>query len=65
MFDEFVSPTFGSLRSNLVLLGGTAQANNYSREFNADDRRHVLEGCTKLIPSLKDAEIIKEQVAGY
>lgn len=44
------------------MLGGTSQVDNYSLDVNADDRRHILEGCAKLDPSVKDAEIIEDMV---
>lgn len=45
-----------------VVLGGTSQENNYNKNVNADDRRHIYEGCLKLNPLVKDAEIIKDMV---
>lgn len=53
-------PTIDSRHS--VVLGGTSQVDNYSLYVNADDRRHILEGCAKFDPSIKDAEIIDDMV---
>lgn len=45
-----------------VVLGGTSQENNYNMSVVAADRRHILEGCAKLNPLVKDAEIVKDMV---
>lgn len=45
-----------------VVLGGTSQVNNYSLNVCAKDRRHIYEGCVKLNPSVKDAEIVEDMV---
>lgn len=47
---------------NSVVLGGTSQKNNYNMNVDVDDRRHIYEGCLKLNPTIKDAEIIKDVV---
>lgn len=56
----FIWPPFYSLHS--VVLGGTSQEASTSLYVNADDRRFILDGCIKLDPSIKHAEIIADQV---
>lgn len=47
---------------NTVVLGGTHQENDYNSNVNDDDRRFIYDGCIKLIPSIKRAEIEIERV---
>lgn len=44
-----------------VIVGGTHQENDFSTEINEDDKIHILKGCSKYIPSLEKAEVIKHQ----
>jgi len=49
-------------RSNDMILGGVAQSNDWSLDTRIEDREHILEKCIKLIPELKNAEIIEDMV---
>lgn len=49
-------------RSNDLILGGVAQSNDWSLDTRIEDREHILEKCSKLIPELKNAEIIEDMV---
>ena len=49
-------------RSNDMILGGVAQQNNWSLATSEEDRNYILEKCSKLIPELKEADIIEELV---
>lgn len=47
--------------SDLVVLGGVKKENEYHNEPNDEDCKNIFERCCKLIPSLKDAEIVGKQ----
>ena len=47
---------------NTVVLGGTHQENDYNVNVNDDDTHFIYDGCIKLIPSIKRAEIAMEKV---
>tara|TARA_B110000438_G_scaffold303164_1_gene363468 strand:+ start:511 stop:1452 length:942 start_codon:yes stop_codon:yes gene_type:complete len=49
-------------RSEDMILGGVAQSNDWSLETRMEDREDILEKCCKLIPELKNAEIIEDMV---
>ena len=49
-------------RSNDLILGGVAQSNDWSLDTRIEDREYILEKCSKLIPELKNAEIIEDMV---
>jgi len=49
-------------RSNDMILGGVAQEGNWSLEPTEEDRNFILEKCSKIIPDLKNAEIIEDIV---
>ena len=49
-------------RSNDMILGGVAQENNWNEEPTDEDRNFILDKCSKIIPELKDAEIIEDIV---
>ncbi|MEC7712429.1 MAG: FAD-dependent oxidoreductase [Candidatus Thermoplasmatota archaeon] len=49
-------------RSNDMILGGVAQEGNWSLEPTQEDRNFILEKCSKIIPDLKNAEIIEDIV---
>ena len=49
-------------RSNDMILGGVAQEGNWSLEPTKEDRNFILEKCSKIIPDLKNAEIIEDIV---
>lgn len=54
---------FRSYRSiNTVVLGGTHQENDYNTNVNDDDTHFIYDGCIKLIPSIKRAEIAFSKV---
>jgi glycine/D-amino acid oxidase-like deaminating enzyme len=48
-------------RSDMVVLGGTQERDQFSLEPNEDDCKGILERCCKLVPSLKNAKILKKQ----
>jgi len=48
--------------SDTVILGGTKQVGNWSREVNADDSRDIMDNCCDIYPSLRSAQIIREWV---
>ena len=45
-----------------MILGGVAQENNWNVEPTDEDRNFILDKCSKIIPELKDAEIIEDIV---
>ena len=45
-----------------MILGGVAQTNDWSLDARIEDREYILEKCIKLIPELKNAEIIEDMV---
>lgn len=47
---------------NTVVMGGTHQENDYNTNVNDDDTHFIYDGCTKLILSIKRAEIVMEKV---
>ncbi|CRL02618.1 CLUMA_CG015799, isoform A [Clunio marinus] len=48
--------------TNDVILGGTHQVNDYSLEISKADSAFIFNGCKKIIPSIENAEVIKEMV---
>ncbi|GAB6022028.1 hypothetical protein CHUAL_006178 [Chamberlinius hualienensis] len=55
--DNYIIPN-----SEFVVLGGTHQRGNWNLEPNPEDRKHIMEGCTKILPSLKNARVVGEWV---
>lgn len=51
---------FRIVSADVVILGGTHQENDYNTHVNADDTKFIYDGCMKLLPSIKRAQIIKE-----
>ncbi|RDD41237.1 D-aspartate oxidase [Trichoplax sp. H2] len=49
-------------QSGIVVLGGTYQVGNWNTNIDKNDSKKIFENCCKLIPSLKNAEIIEETV---
>ena len=49
-------------RSNDMIIGGVAQEGNWNESPTDEDRNFILEKCSKIIPGLKDAEIIEDIV---
>lgn len=47
---------------NSVILGGTHQENDYNTNVDVDDRNFIYNGCIRLMPSIKGAEIVGEKV---
>ena len=45
-----------------VMLGGTTQIGNWSKEISSSDRQNIITRCSQYIPSLAQAEIIDEWV---
>ncbi|RZB40693.1 DAO domain containing protein [Asbolus verrucosus] len=52
--DNYVIPN-----ENCVILGGTHQVDDYNTNIDEDDKRKILSGCCKLVPSLEKAPVIK------
>ncbi|KAI8433980.1 hypothetical protein MSG28_012131 [Choristoneura fumiferana] len=46
--------------SETCVLGGTAQANDFSTEIRPEDAEHILNGCSTMIPTLRGAKIVKQ-----
>ncbi|CAG2227357.1 DAO [Mytilus edulis] len=40
--------------------GGTSQRGNWSTDVTVSDRKRILDGCSRLIPSLQEAEVLEE-----
>ena len=49
-------------RSNDMILGGVAQEGKWSLEPTEEDRNFIIDKCSKIIPDLKNAEIIEDIV---
>ena len=47
-------------RARNVVLGGTVQPGDFRESPDSDTVMEILERCQKLVPSLSDAEVIKE-----
>lgn len=47
---------------NTVILGGTHQVNDYNTNVDVDDRKFIYDGCMKINPAIKGAEIVLEKV---
>jgi len=61
--EEFDGGTFSIYpRSEGVVLGGTAQINNWSTDVDPTDSANILAGCSKYVPSLAQAEVVHEWV---
>lgn len=45
---------------DFVVLGGTSQIGNWSTDVTESDRKRILDGCSRLIPSLREAEVLEE-----
>lgn len=45
-----------------VVLGGTHQVNDYNTNVDVDDKAFIYDGCIRMIPSIKRAEIAMEKV---
>lgn len=53
----FLRPHILKAHRDTVVLGGTGQVGSYSLEVSEADRRNILEGCKRLLPSLEHAEV--------
>lgn len=60
--DDWIFFLFLYRSMNTVVLGGTHQENDYNTNVNDDDTHFIYDGCIKLIPSIKRAEIVMEKV---
>ncbi|XP_036361766.1 D-amino-acid oxidase-like isoform X2 [Octopus sinensis] len=60
--DEATKPLYIFPTKNYVVMGGTAQKGNWDTTPNEQDQRHILDGCARIVPSLKDAEILDTKV---
>ena len=49
-------------RSNDMILGGVAQEGKWDLEPTEEDRNFIIDKCSKIIPDLKNAEIIEDIV---
>ncbi|XP_044728599.1 D-amino-acid oxidase-like [Chrysoperla carnea] len=47
---------------NAVILGGTAQKNDYSTEVYEEDTKAIFDGCSELVPGLKNSSKLQEWV---
>lgn len=47
---------------NTIILGGTHQENDYNTNIDVGDRKFIYEGCCRMMPSIKGADIVKEMV---
>lgn len=47
---------------NTVILGGTHQVNDYNINVDIDDKNFIFNGCVKLNPTIKRAEIVMDKV---
>lgn len=45
-----------------MVLGGTRQENNYNTNVDIDDRKFIFDGCVRMMPALKHAEIVGDMV---
>lgn len=45
-----------------VILGGTHQMNDFNRNVSKEDSKFIFDGCERMLPSLKNASLVKEQV---
>lgn len=45
---------------DFVVLGGTSQAGDWSTDIYESDTKRILDGCSRLLPSLRNAEIIEQ-----
>lgn len=48
--------------SEEIILGGTHQEGDWNVQIDPVDRRNIWEGCLELLPSLKDATILRDWV---
>ncbi|KAG2485422.1 hypothetical protein HYH03_015804 [Edaphochlamys debaryana] len=58
----FFDPFYIIPNRHTVVLGGTGQVGSASLEPSPSDRRAILEGCCRLLPSLRDAQILSDWV---
>ena len=49
-------------RGAAVMLGGTAQIGDWSKEISPSDRQNIIARCSQFVPSLAQAEVIDEWV---
>ena len=49
-------------RSNDMIIGGVAQEGNWNTEATLEDRNFIIDKASKIIPGIKDAEIIEDIV---
>tara|TARA_X000000950_G_C13499545_1_gene491203 strand:- start:54 stop:620 length:567 start_codon:yes stop_codon:yes gene_type:complete len=49
-------------RSNDMIIGGVAQEGNWNTEATIEDRNFIIDKASKIIPGIKDAEIIEDIV---
>ncbi|XP_048762321.2 D-aspartate oxidase-like isoform X2 [Ostrea edulis] len=45
--------------ADAVVLGGTGQEGNWNTGVDDEDRKMILEGCVEMMPSLKEAEVVR------
>ncbi|CAG2121267.1 unnamed protein product, partial [Medioppia subpectinata] len=55
--DHYILPN-----SDSVVLGGTHQNHNSSREVDTKDGDDIMKGCAQLVPSVKTAQVVKQWV---
>lgn len=57
-YDTYIFPGF----NGLVTLGGCRQYESYNLAVNKYDTMDIQERCTKLVPSLREAKVVREAV---
>lgn len=55
--DHYIIPNM-----NCVILGGTHQENDFDLAFRENDKKFIFDGCTEIVPGLKNAPVIRNQV---
>ncbi|CAG9566332.1 unnamed protein product [Danaus chrysippus] len=48
--------------TDICVMGGTQQVNDYNRQINVEDRDKIFNGCTRVVPAIKNAKLISEWV---
>ncbi|OWR51505.1 D-aspartate oxidase [Danaus plexippus plexippus] len=48
--------------TDICVMGGTQQVNDYNRQLNVEDRDKIFNGCTSVVPAIKNAKLISEWV---
>jgi len=62
MLDNEKGSTYIIPNSESIVLGGTTQKDDWNQELREADLEHILRGTSEVVPSLKQAELIRDQV---